>query len=91
MAETTRIIVRPGDLPTATRDRYMHAKRPRLTPHQQEVLDRIGRLSGTDGCWVSERAIGSHGACWKLVTKGYLEAATEVGPRGGEHYYYRPI
>jgi hypothetical protein len=91
MTTTMPLVVWAGDLPTATRDRYIHAKRPRLTPHQRELLDRIGLHSGTGDCWVYERAVGSHWGCWKLVAKGYLEVATVVGPRGGKHYYYRPI
>lgn len=70
----------------------------KLTPHQREVYNRLVRISrrhvGDDSwryVWVDETSIGSHGACFKLVAKGWIEYCREYGPRGGLHFKYRPI
>ncbi len=62
--------------------------RPKLTPHQGEVLRRLIRLS-KDERWIHERYIGCHGALWRLIHKGYAEAREVIGPRGGVSYEYR--
>ena len=61
----------------------------RLTSHQREVLGRIQRLSRGGGRWAHERHIGSHGACWHLVNKGYVDVREVAGPRGGTSYEYK--
>lgn len=71
------------------RVRWFPADRPKLTPHQREVFDRIARFTRDGDHFVHEQNIGCHGACWRLVRKGYVEAARVSGPRGGEHWYYR--
>lgn len=65
--------------------------RPRLSPHQREVLGRLTRISGSSRRWVIARNIGSRTACEHLVDKGYAERQVESGPRGGELLSYRPV
>jgi len=64
-------------------------KTGRLTPHQRAVYARLGLLSREGMRWVPERNLGSHGALWRLIHKGYAEAREVIGPRGGIHYEYR--
>jgi hypothetical protein len=63
--------------------------RPTLTPHQADVLVDLRRMSRGGERWVHERYIGSHGALWKLVRKGFAEAREVRGPRGGITYEYK--
>jgi hypothetical protein len=67
--------------------------RGKLTSHQREVYNLIVRLSRrrAGDRWVSEAYIGSHGACCKLVEKGWIEVQSDTGPRGGTHREYRPV
>lgn len=65
--------------------------RPRLTPHQREVLGDLRRRSGSKHRWVDVRDIGSRTACEHLVAKGYAERKVDHGPRGGELLSYRPV
>ena len=62
----------------------------RLTSHQRNTLEWIRHYT-RDGEMVHERLVGSHGACWRLVGKGLVEAARVQGPRGGDHWYYRAV
>jgi hypothetical protein len=69
----------------------------KLTPHQREVYNRILRISRrlspdvSRYRWVDAGNIGSRGACAKLVAKGWIAERRDYGPRGGEHFQYRPI
>lgn len=68
------------------------SRRPRLTAHQREVFDRLQRKARfrLDG-FVAADVIGSHGALEHLFEKGYAERQTSNGPRGGVHYFYKPV
>lgn len=64
--------------------------RPRLTPHQAEVFERIERYSKNRP--TSERNIGSRTAVQHLIRKGYVTVAqTTYGPRGGATQYLTTI
>jgi hypothetical protein len=67
--------------------------RPRLTPHQRDVLRDLERVSerlDVRGSWVGLDVIGSRAGLDHLVDKGYAERRMTYGPRGGEHPEYRP-
>ena len=64
--------------------------RPKLTPHQREVYDRMMRIGNREG-WVQFKWLGSRGACNKLVAKGYAEHRFTYGKGGGEHSWYRAL
>ena len=68
--------------------------RPRLTPHQRRTLECLKRLSNSplysDDGWVSWNDCGSRAALDHLFRKGYVNRIVKIGPRGGEHPYYRP-
>lgn len=68
---------------------------PRLTPHQKDTLLTLARRSmllATErpGRFVFSKDCGGPAALDHLVAKGYAEREYRPGPRGGEHYYYRP-
>lgn len=65
--------------------------KPRLTPHQREVLDRYTRRYLRTGRPVSVAHLGSRGAVAHLVEKGRLTVEDRPGPRGGEHLYVTPV
>lgn len=69
--------------------------RPRLTPHQREVYERIIHRYSFPWCkanGVPAAQIGSRGAIDHLIHKGYVEVQrTEYGPRGGERQFLRPV
>ena len=64
-------------------------RKPRLTPHQIEVLLRIRRI------WrdhpIPASRIGSMGALTKLRDKGYISLHNYSGPRGGKNYYITAV
>lgn len=76
------------------------------TSHQAEVLARLvsrstggrapmrhqgtGTLLVGELAWVKQTSIGSEMGLWHLWCKGYAEQDVRMGPRGGEHAYYRP-
>lgn len=64
----------------------------RLTAHQLSTLRYLARKSGQrwDAAWVLGSDVGAPAACEHLHRKGFVERSTRVGPRGGEHHYYRP-
>lgn len=84
----SRLNVRSPEI--VERVRHSVAGASRLTPHQRGTLAWIAHYS-RDGEMVHERLVGNHGACWRLVRKGVVEAARARGPRGGDHWYYRAV
>lgn len=62
----------------------------RITGHQLEVLSRLERLSGAQGRWVEEKAVGSRQGLAHLVAKGYAVELISSGPRGGVLRSFRP-
>jgi hypothetical protein len=85
---------------------HYHQPLPKARPtaHQADVLHRLVRralrsevehVAGSviysgDMRWVSDRSCGGPQALWHLYRKGYATYEVRTGPRGGEHYYYRP-
>lgn len=59
---------------------------PQLTPHQYITLRDLIRRGAMSQ---PAREQGSHGGCWRLVKKGYVEPSETYGPRGGTIYWYR--
>ena len=75
---------------------HNYEQRPRLTPHQREVYDRLSRRAAFptaihNDSYVHESSIGSKGALWHLVDKNYAVAREIIGPRGGTRYAFRPV
>lgn len=74
----------------------MSYPRPRLTPHQKEVLmdltlsSRRNERFANQG-WVDGKDIGARAALDHLVRKGYADKQMRYGPRGGQRPHYRPI
>ena len=63
----------------------------RLTPHQQEVYERLVQRSRSGERWVPEAWIGCRGALGHLYAKGRVEYRTSYGPRGGEQREWIPL
>ncbi len=65
--------------------------RPRLTPHQREVLGRIEWMARNRPAGVPAEWVRSAGAIAHLQEKGYITVTeTTSGPRGGRRFLVLP-